>query len=127
MSLYQRLFSSNRQMLQNLKLFSITLMLTISINAIEDSAHAKSREEVCRQNLEICSLRPICEKYKSARYACSTAGDIEQCLQIRLEEDYLKANQICTKTGALINDNEKLPSYICIVMTTIDIFYDACK
>lgn len=60
---------------------------------------AAQRQIADERTKELCTIKAVCEKYGEVRQQCATAGNYQNCLQIKMgTEDYDKV-EACTEDG----------------------------
>jgi hypothetical protein len=72
-------------------------------------AYSRSQIALLQQSLsgtgprdgELCKLRAICVSYSRARQDCATAGDFNNCINVKMGYDFSQVNN-CTNDGDIL-------------------------
>jgi hypothetical protein len=68
-------------------------------NASVMQQQAAQRQIANERTKELCAIKAVCEKYGEVRQQCATAGNYQNCLQIKMGTgDYDKV-EACTEDG----------------------------
>lgn len=61
----------------------------------------------------LCHFEAVCSNFPGFRDACSTAGNFDKCMEIKMgsKEEYISATSLCTNDGNLSVESDKRPTY----------------
>jgi hypothetical protein len=63
--------------------------------------HQKEYSTGIESRRNLCAAKARCSAYGEARQTCATAGDFENCLQIKMGNEYSSARSQCVSNGKL--------------------------
>ncbi|MBZ9820171.1 hypothetical protein [Mesorhizobium sp. CA4] len=78
--------------------------------AIASQARAKADQESQARHAHLCKWVDLCSKFGEARQACATAGDFQNCINVKLGDNAWVIGDNCSNDGSLINPQNDTPS-----------------
>ena len=92
------------------------------VQPVETAQQVQSRQDALKRQTEIeaaatarmntlCRARVVCMRYHTARQNCAVAGDFNNCITVKMEND-LSALSNCTNDGALRYPPENMPTVL---------------
>jgi|SRR5262245_59455032 len=81
---------------------------------------AKAKEEAAWRNAT-CKQMKRCESYGVVRLGCAVAADFNNCVKIRMGEDYRFVSPYCTDDGRLQGATDTPSAFQCFVSTLSDL------
>lgn len=71
-------------------------------------AEVRVRNAEVRRRL--CHLKSMCFEYASARQACATAGNFDNCIMVKMGDDYFSSKDLCLFDGKPSSNLNEMPN-----------------
>lgn len=90
----------------------------------EQTAQREARAKADQQSQDhlanLCKWVDLCREFGDARQACATAGDFQNCLNVKLGDNAWVIGDNCSNDGSLINPQNDTPSRLECLGVTVE-------
>ncbi|KAA3448058.1 hypothetical protein C7I87_24280 [Mesorhizobium sp. SARCC-RB16n] len=90
----------------------------------EQTAQREARAKADQQSQDhltnLCKWVDLCREFGDARQACATAGDFQNCLNVKLGDNAWVIGDNCSNDGSLINPQNDTPSRLECLGATVE-------
>lgn len=99
------------------KIILMLYLLVLIIFPLNQAAgqNNNSKLEDCKKINYICSQRFMCMEYYRARQDCATAGNINECISIKMGKDAFQSKTFCNNNGDYDFDKPEIGTFECLL------------
>ena len=82
--------------------------------------NAQLRAAAAERSRSLCKLQAVCARYGAARQQCATAGNFENCINVKIGDDDFDEIGSCTNDGSIRYPPDDVPNHLECFLLNID-------